>query len=122
MLGLFGLIAIVVVTYQVYKTAKGTERNPVLWAMLAALTGIGFQVVLPFLFAVVLSIYYLMTGTPPENIESEITGLTVVFSLASLVLSIVGMVLIMKHVSKIPDEPVASVAPPPPPPTFGDNV
>ncbi|MEP7211719.1 MAG: hypothetical protein ABI791_01500 [Acidobacteriota bacterium] len=123
MIGLIAFIAVFIVTYQVYKSAVSTERNPWFWAGLTLVTGFGLQVVLPMLFGIVLAVYYSVTGTPPERLESEITGLIGVFGLVSLVLSIVGMVLIMKHVSKVKDDvPATYTQGPPPPPNFGGGI
>jgi hypothetical protein len=123
MIGIIAFIAVFVVTYQVYKTAVSTERNPWFWAGLALVTGFGLQVVLPMLFGIFMAVYYLVTGTPADRLESEITGVVNLFAIVSLVLSIVGMVLIMKHVSRIKeDEPAAFVQGPPPPPSFGSSV
>jgi putative Mn2+ efflux pump MntP len=115
MLGIAGLVAIVVFTYQAYKTAAGTDRNPILWSVATAAIGIGFQFFIPLLIGIVLAIYYMATGTPAERLEDEISGIAGVFGLVCLVLSIVGMVLVMKHVSKVRDDGSDAMAPPPPP-------
>jgi uncharacterized membrane protein len=124
MIGLIGFIAIFIVTYQVYKTAKSTERNPWVWSGLAAATGFGLQLVLPVAFAIVLTLYYLFSGTSADRLESEISGTVNVFGFVSLVASIVGMYLIMKHVSKVKDDEPYSPeqGPPPPPASFGGGV
>jgi drug/metabolite transporter (DMT)-like permease len=121
MLTILGLVAIVVFTVQVYKTAAGTERNAPLWAAMTAVIGIALQFVVPILFGVVLAVYYIATGTPVENLESEMFGGALLISIAGIVLSIVGMVLAMKHVSKVKDDEPAAKAPPPPP-TFDQNI
>ena len=62
-------------------------------------------------------------GSLKGSVISEITGLIGVFGTVSLVLSIVGMVLIMKHVSKVKeDEPPVYIQGPPPPPSFGGGI
>lgn len=119
MLLIVGIVAIVVFTYQVYKTAGNTERNPGLWAVITAVIGIGFQFVLPLIIGIVLAVYYLATGTPADQLESEIYGIAVVFNIVCLILSIAGMVLVMKHVSKVKDIIPLASAGPPPPPSFG---
>ena|SRR5687768_3851343 len=120
MLLLVGIIAIVVFTVQVYKTAAGTERNAPVWAAITAVIGIALQFVIPIVFGIALAVYYLTTGTPVENIESEAFAPAVIVNIICFFLSIVGMVLIMKHVSKIKDEDPAAKTPPPPP-SFGGN-
>ena len=121
MLFIAGIVAIVVFTYQAYKTANGTGRNPVVWAAATAAIGIGLQFIIPFLIGLVLAVYYIATGTPVERLETEIFGLATILTLVCLVLSIVGMMLVMKHVSKISDDGSDTMAPPPPP-TFGAGI
>ena len=122
MLTIIGIVAIVVITIQVYKTAAGTDRNAPLWAAINVIIGIGLQFVAPILIGIVIAVYYIATGTPVENIESEMFGAAVLISIAGIVLSIIGMGLVMKFVSRVKDdEPAARTPPPPPPPAFGGN-
>lgn len=121
MLLLVGIIAIIVFTVQVYKTAVGTERNAPVWAAVTAITGITLQFVIPIFFGVAIAVYYLATGTAIEEVESEAFAPTLVVNIISFLLSIVAMVLIMKHVSKVKDEDPAARTPPPPPVSFGGH-
>ena len=118
MIGIAALIAIVVFTIQVYKTANGTGRNGALWALLTAAVGVAFQLVIPFVAGIVLAIAYLATGSAPETIESDITWPATIIGILGIVVSVAGMVLISKHVSKVPDDPPMATAAPPPPPQF----
>lgn len=118
MIGIFSLVAIVVFTIQVYKTANGTGRNGALWAVLTAAVGLGLQIVIPFILGIVLAIAYLVMGSSPETLESEITTPATIIGFVGLILSIVAMVLISKHVAKVTDYAPTSVAAPPPPPQF----
>ena len=115
MISILGFVAIIIFTIQVYKAAKSTERNAGLWAMICAVVGFGLQFVVPIAFSMVLAIYYTLTGTPPEGLEDELTGPATIIGILGLILSIVGMVLIAKHVSKVTTETMTTVAPPPPP-------
>jgi hypothetical protein len=118
MIGLLALVAIVVFTIQVYKSANGTGRNGALWALLTAAVGIGFQLVIPFTVGIVLAIVYLAMGSTAETIESDINLPASLIGIFGLIVSVVGMVLISKHVSKVPDDPPMAAVTPPPPPTF----
>ena len=118
MLGIIALIAVVIFTIQVYKTANGTGRNGALWALLTAAVGIALQLVIPFIIGIVLAVVYLGMGSSPEALQSDMMGLATLIGIVCMVLSIVGMVLISKHVSKVPDDPPMSAAVPPPPPQF----
>ncbi|MBL8123674.1 MAG: hypothetical protein KIT61_11585 [Pyrinomonadaceae bacterium] len=118
MFGILGIVAIVVFTIQVYKTANGTGRNGALWALLTAAVGFGFQLVIPFVFGLVIAIVYLVSGSSPESLESDINLPASLIGIAGIVISIIGMVLISKHVAKVPDEPPMAASTPPPPPSF----
>ena len=121
MIGILGLVAIVVFTIQVFKAARSTERNAGLWALFCAIVGIGFQLVLPLLAGIVMGVYYVLSGMPAEYIQAEIQGPAQIIGIVGLILSIVGMVLIAKHVSKVKAEDLAVQAPPPPP-TFSQSI
>ena len=117
MLSILGFVAVIVFTIQVYKSAKSTERNAGLWAAICAVVGIGFQFVLPIMLGFVLGIYYILTG---GQLDSVGTGLLGIAGVVGLIVSVVAMVLIAKHVSKVNLEPPAT-NPPPPPPTFNQG-
>jgi len=121
MLGILGLVAIIVFTIQVFKAARSTDRNAGLWALVCAIVGFGFQLVLPMVVGVAMGVYYVLTGMPAEYIQAEIQGPAAVIGVLGLILSVVGMVLIAKHVSKVKADDPAAQAPPPPPPTFSQS-
>lgn len=116
-LTLLGLVAIVVCAIQVYKAAVDTSRNAGIWTLLTIGVGIFFQFILPFVFGILLGVYYLMSGVPRERIAIDSFGLLFILEILCLVLSVVGMFMVMKHVSKLKDE-VPGAAMPPPPPQF----
>jgi len=118
MLTIIGIVALVVFTIQVYKTAAGTGRNAAAWAAITAVIGISIQFVFPVIIGIAIGIYYAATGTPVDRIEIEMFGLLTIISILGIVLSLVGMWLVTKHVSKVIDDDPRAVAPPPPPPTF----
>ena len=116
MLSIIGIVAIVVLTIQVYKAAKNTERNAAMWAILNACVGIGFQFVIPFFIGLILAVVWVAKGTSdPVELQSRIYGPALVIGIVSLVISIAGMVVIFKIVSRVPDRPAATMPPPPPP-------
>ncbi len=121
MLFIAGIIAIVVFTIQVFKTAQGTERNAPLWAGITAAIGIAFQFVIPIFLGIVVAVVYMATGSTAASLEGDIQLPATIIGAVCLILSVVGMVLVSKHVSKIIDVPVGSVDAPPPPPTFGEG-
>jgi hypothetical protein len=112
---LLGLIAIVILTIFVYRTAKDTGRNAVGWAMLVVVVGFGLQIVAPIVIATILVIYLAATTAAYETEIQNWNGVLSVVGIFCLVLSFVGMWLVLKTVSKIPDEASDRAAPPPPP-------
>lgn len=116
MLSIVGIVAIVVIAIQVYKSAAATERNAAAWTVVAVVVGIGIQFVIPTIVGVMIGAYLVATGTPVEEIQ-EYFALWGVIGVAGIVLSIVGMVLVAKHVSKVKEDD-SNAGAPPPPPTF----
>ena len=116
MLSILGLVAIIVLTIQVYKTANSTERNAGGWAVLTFVIGFGIQFVFPFMVGLIYGIYLVSTGS--TEVDAGYFGVMTIISVGAIVVSIVGMWLIAKHVSKVKDDEVNPQIPPPPP-TFG---
>ena len=118
MLSILGIVAIVVITIQVYKTASGTDRNAAAWAAIAAVIGIGIQFVLPIFIGFAIGLYLAMTGSDMSALQTGLFGLMTFISIVGVVLSIGGMWLVARHVATVKDDDVAG-SQPPPPPTFG---
>ena len=114
-LTILGLAVIIVSTYYVHKTAKDYGRNAILWSVGTFVLGIGIQWVLPILLTMVLAVIFVMQGTRnPNAIQEQLSGPAFVIGIASLVLSGVAMWLMLKMVSRLPDEPDVDMPPPPP--------
>src|SRR5688500_14091567 len=113
LLTIFGLAAILIFSIQVYKTAVSTERNAVGWTFITVGIGIAFQFIIPFVLSVAIVLYYVWTSTDLERSMSEAEGPLWVVSILSLIISVVGMMTVSKHVSKVIDIPVGSVNAPP---------
>ena len=81
--------------------------------------GLGFQIVVPLLFGLILGVVFLLTGTPADQLAERINGPASIIGIAMLFFSFIGIWLILRHVAKLPeDEPIERV---PPPPTFDQN-
>ena len=117
MLGIVAFIGIFIATYYAYKTANDYDRNPFLWAGLVFAVGFGLQVVIPILLVLSIGIYQVASGADPESIEQSLDGIATIITIVSVVLSVVGMVLILKHLGTIPDDYLENDNTPPPPPT-----
>ncbi len=116
MLSILGIVAVIIATYQVYKTARDTERNAVGWALLTFAVGFGIQIILPMMIGFAIALVMTASGNSVMEIQESIQGIAIIIGIAGLLLSFLGIWLIMRHVSKIPESSFA--APPPPPPTF----
>lgn len=119
MLGVIGLVAVIVGAYFAYKTANDNGRSGPLWAFITIAIGLGFQLVIPVLIGMVIGIVYVASGTPVDELQDKITGPTLVIGIIAIVSSFVGIGLVLRHVSKLPeDDPAENL---PPPPTFTEN-
>lgn len=117
MLTILGLVAVIAATVHVYKTAKDTNRNAVVWALVTLAVGLGFQLVIPLLIGIVIGVVMLASGKNETEIQAAILPAATIIGLVCLVLSFVGIWLIARQVSKIP-EGGAPFPAPPAPPTF----
>ncbi len=52
MLTILGFVAVIVATFHIYKTARDTNRNAVVWALATLAVGFGFQLVVPLLIGI----------------------------------------------------------------------
>ncbi len=113
----FGIVIIVVFTVYVFKTANENGRNAIGWAVACLFTGIFVQWVLMLIVFIVIGIVMVLIGARPGSLEDTLGFWVIGIRLGCLALSVVGMFLILKKVSQIPDEE-EPFAEPPPPPTF----
>ena len=122
MLDIAAFIGIFVATYYAYKTAKDYDRNPFIWSAIVFAVGFGLQVVIPFLLVIIIGVYRVAKGASADNLEQGLTGIATVISLVFMVLSVVGMVLILRYLGTVPDDiPESNDAPPQPPKDFDIN-
>lgn len=113
---LLGLVAIVVFTIFVSRTAKENGRNPLVWAIACVATGIGSQWILPILVAIVIGVVLIATGTPPDKVQEAFGNWwAVLLTIGSFALSLIGMFLILRKVAELPEEESGGVELPPPP-------
>ncbi len=116
MLVILGFIAVIIAAYYIYKTAKDTRRNAVGWALLTLAVGFGLQIIFPAIIIIVIAVVMNVSGKPLTNIDQLPWSVGIIIYLIGLAVSFVGIWLIMRRVSTIPDE--ESFVAPPPPPTF----
>jgi len=115
MIGIAAFVIMIVMIYQTYKTARDNGRNAGLWALASFGVGFGFQIIIPLAIGVVLGIVLVTQGMhDPNELQSRIAGTANIIGVVCIILSIAGMWIIFKHVSKVPDLPPANTPPPPP--------
>lgn len=123
---IIGLVILIVGTIQVYKTARRNGHLPGRWALLNLGLGIVLQLVIPIGITMVIALAIAgavqdASAITPIQFE-KIAFYGRVVGIVGVVLSIVPLILILRHVLRVPDRPVAIDALPPPPPVFGDNI
>jgi hypothetical protein len=115
MLSIFGLVVIIVATYFVYKTAKEYGRNALLWAVATVSLGIGLQWILPMVMGVVMVFIWAAQGiTDPAELQERLLGPAFVITIVGLFVSFIAMWVMLKLVSRLPEQSEAVVPPPPP--------
>ena len=120
---LLGTVATVVAAYFTFKTAKENGRNGVVWGLISLLVGFGLQIVGPFVLGVLLVVIMLFTGTPQSQIQSKIDGPANILFYVFWLLGFVGLFLVIKFVSRLPETDDADLSEiVPPPPTFGKGL
>lgn len=122
MLSLLGLLAIAIFALHTFRSANSNGRNGGLWAFISVAVGIALQWVVPLVASMVIAIFYIASGSNIDTIEQDIMWPAVVISFAGLGLSFLGMWLVLRHVSQIPDEEPLTASGPPPPPVFGNEL
>lgn len=105
MIGVLDIILIVlfavVAPLFVYVTAKKNNHKPVYWALIALAVGVAFQVVLPFIVGIILAVVLVSQGTSPNAVEETIKGYWLTISIPCLILSVAGVFLVIRRVSKV---------------------
>ncbi|MGI8555638.1 MAG: hypothetical protein ACR2LT_04700 [Pyrinomonadaceae bacterium] len=104
----------IVAPFFIYRNAKQNGHNPILWAALAFGAGIGLQIILPLLIGIAWGMVMALKGNPPAVIQQSLQGYLTIIGVISLVLSVGGILLIMRHVNSIQDTEELPLPPAPP--------
>jgi hypothetical protein len=118
MINILGFAVLIIVTVFAYKTAKDYERNAIGWALITFGVGFTIQIILPILIFILITIVMIASGSTAEKAVKVIPDITI--TMICLVLSVVAGFLILRYLSKIPEEK-PFVAPPAPPTDFNQN-
>lgn len=115
MLGIMGLVFIFVAPIFIYRSAGQNGHNPVFWALAALGVGIVLQLILPLLLSIAVGVFLVAQGQSPAEIQQSMQTPGLVIGLAGMVLSVGGVLLIMRRVNTVRDTDKPYTAPPAPP-------
>ncbi len=114
MLSILGIVVLIVAPILAYKSAKDYDRNAALWALFTFAAGFGLQIVIPFIIGIIFSVVLMAGGTPAEQLPEAISGWATMIGIVFLFLSVAAVFMILRYLSKVPEE--KSFTPPPQPP------
>jgi hypothetical protein len=112
---MIAIIFLIIATIFVYRTARDNGYNAILWAVITVITFLGVQLAVGFLIGIIFGLGMAAFGWS----ETSLTNNAFVFNLIALAASIGSVMLILRHVNKIPDDEPANV---PPPPKFDEKL
>jgi hypothetical protein len=119
MIGIIALIGVIIAAVFAYRTARDTGRSGALWALAILGVGFGFQIFVPMIVGVVLALFFLWSGSPVEQLQEKVEAPAGIIGFIFLFLSAIGIWLVLRHLSKLPEEPPIERVPPPP--TFHEH-
>ena len=114
MLSIFGIIIIIVVAVFVYRTAKQYDRNAIGWTLITLGVGFGIQLIIPLFIGIVIGVVMIARGSTPEEMQASLNVPAQFIGIVFIVLSIVAVLLILRHVAQIPEEDSFTQPPLPP--------
>ncbi len=119
MIGIAAFIFILVAPIFVYRSAKQNGHNAILWTIISVVVGFGIQIIVPLIIGLIVGIVLAAKGASQTDIQesSAMTALYVI-GFVSVILSVVGVLTIMKKVNTVNESVFDKQLPPPPPPTF----
>ncbi len=104
------MIFAIISAWLAYKKAKDTNRNAILWAVIAAVTFIATQLLVQLGFGMLLGIFIELRGWSPEIVETYSIPITII----AVIISFISTWLVLRYIDKMPEEEMY-VSPPPPP-------
>jgi hypothetical protein len=107
-------IVVLVLVWQVYKAAKESGRNGILWGVGAFFGSLFFQLAIGIAAGVMVAIGIEAWNWPENSFDTISLPLTLV----TLVLNGLLLWIVIRYLNKVPDAPGFQAPPPPPPPSF----
>ena len=99
-----------------YKKAKAANRNGILWAIIAAGTFIGTQLLIQFGFGILIGLGIRFRGWSAALLDTYSIPITIV----AVIISFGSTWLVLHYLDNLPEEEIFA-APPPPPDFSGKN-
>lgn len=112
---MLGLLIPILITIYVYRQAKETGRNAVLWAIINLAVIIGIQIFIGLSLGIAIGIGSEFLGWDEGLLEKWSFAISLFATIISLICS---YFFVVRTVTRIPDEQF-NVQSPPPPPQFG---
>ena len=116
-LSIIGCVCVIITTCYIYRTAKRNSRNAVKWAFVNLIVGFVFQFALPLLIASAVAFGVIISKGTDKDIDRMYAKYGFITDITILILNFVGIGLIARRISKIPEDEIF-ILPPPAPPTF----
>jgi diacylglycerol kinase len=109
---MLGLLVPILITVYVYKQAKDTGRNPILWSVINVAVIVGVQILIGVAAGILIGLGIAFYGLSETAFEDYSLPISLIAGVASLVCS---YFLVVRRVNQIPDEEFNRQSPPPPP-------
>lgn len=106
------MIFAIISAWLAYKKAKAANRNAILWAVIAAATFIGTQLIIQFGFGILLGLGINFLGWSENVLETY----NIPIMILAVIVSFGSTWLVLRYLDKMPEE--ESFVSPPPPPNF----
>ena len=113
---MLGIIVPIIVSWYVYKTAKENGRNGILWAFINFVAFFGAQLIFGLAVGVALGLGIALQGWDESVFEQVFQQWNILISLVGFAVGAICSWLIVRHVTRVPDEKFYPQ--PPAPPTF----
>ena len=108
------MLLAVLAFYFGYKKGNESGRGGLKWSLISGFTFIGIQLAVAFGAGIFIGLGIELWGWK-QNLYDDLTW---VITIASILLSVIPLMLIFRYLDRVPDEPVMIA---PPPPTFDRN-
>jgi ABC-type glycerol-3-phosphate transport system permease component len=96
-----------------YRKARNTGRNGILWAVIAAATFIGTQLIVALVLGLVAGVVLVSM----DRTEADLDKFNILITILAVIFSFGTTWLVLKYLDKVPQENTFT-APPPPPENF----